>query len=123
MSDIRKLVDDATAKRGYKSPWHDYMLKADPEYLAAFEGLADHALFSSKHLGLKIKEMIVLASVTSQRDEYGIREHVRRAFRLGVSEAEVLEIIQTTAVHTGALTLVHGVNALLQVIEEDGPSA
>jgi alkylhydroperoxidase/carboxymuconolactone decarboxylase family protein YurZ len=121
---IEELVRAATAKRGYKSPWHDYMMKADPEYLATFEGLVDAAMLNSKHLGSKVKQLVVLTTVTTQRDDYAIAEHIRRAFRLGASEGEVLEVIQTAAYHTGALTLVHGINGLLKVkAEEQAPTA
>lgn len=113
-----EIVRAATAKRGYKSPWHDYMLGADPEYLVAFEGLVDAAMLTSKHLGSKYKQLVVLTTVTTQRDDYAIAEHIRRAFRLGATEGEVLEVIQTAAYHTGALTLVHGINALLAVKAE-----
>jgi alkylhydroperoxidase/carboxymuconolactone decarboxylase family protein YurZ len=48
----------------------------------------------------------------------GIKDHVRRALRLGATKEEIVEVLQSAYFHTGALTLVHGMVALIDVLKE-----
>ena len=48
----------------------------------------------------------------------GIKDHVRRALRLGATKEELVEVFQSAYFHTGALTLVHGMVALIDVLKE-----
>ena len=50
----------------------------------------------------------------------GLKEHVRRALRLGATKEELTEVFQSAYFHTGALTLVHGMIALIDVLKEPG---
>jgi hypothetical protein len=43
---------------------------------------------------------------------------VRRALRLGATKEELVEVFQSAYFHTGALTLVHGMVALIDVLKE-----
>ena len=45
-------------------------------------------------------------------------ENTLAAFRLGASKEEIVEVLQSAYFHTGALTLVHGMIALIDVLKE-----
>jgi alkylhydroperoxidase/carboxymuconolactone decarboxylase family protein YurZ len=48
----------------------------------------------------------------------GLKVHVKRALELGATKEELTEVFQSAYFHTGALTLVHGMIALIDVLKE-----
>jgi alkylhydroperoxidase/carboxymuconolactone decarboxylase family protein YurZ len=72
----------------------------------------------SVHLPPEFKELITVAALTIEREEYGLPFHINRAFRVGATKEEIMETLQAASFHSGALTLVHGLKALMEVIEE-----
>ena len=65
-----------------------------------------------------MRELIVCAAVAIGGYQAGLKEHVRRALRLGATKEELTEVFQSAYFHTGALTLVHGMIALIDVLKE-----
>jgi alkylhydroperoxidase/carboxymuconolactone decarboxylase family protein YurZ len=65
--------------------------------------------------------LIVVAVVAAAREQDGeLARHLRYALDIGCTEEALLATLQTAAFHTGALTLVHGVNTLIAVLRERG---
>ena len=64
------------------------------------------------------RDRIAFFRVCSGRYLPGIKDHVRRALRLGATKEELVEVFQSAYFHTGALTLVHGTVALIDVLKE-----
>jgi AhpD family alkylhydroperoxidase len=94
------------------------MAEVDLEFLEAYEGIYEKIGVRNVHLPLKFKELIAVAVLAVQREDSGLRDHVRRALRLGATKEEITEVLQAAYFHTGALTLVHGLKALLEVLDE-----
>lgn len=113
-----ELVRRSNEKRGYSPFWLDYMAAKDFEYLAGYEEHFEAIFDRETPLSPKFKELIVLAALAVEREDFGLHSHIRRAFALGASEAEIVNTFQVASWHTGALTLVHGMKVLLEIIEE-----
>ena len=69
-------------------------------------------------LPAKFREMIVVAAVAIGGYQSGLKDHIRRALRLGATKEELVEVFQSAYFHTGALTLVHGMIGLIDVLKE-----
>ncbi len=116
---INKIVRRAGKKRGYTPFWLREMGEADLDFLESYTAHYELIGARSVHIPLKYKELITLAVLAVEREDFGNRNHVRRAFRLGATKEEIIEAIQTASLHTGALTLVYGMKALMGVLEEE----
>lgn len=113
-----EVVRRAEEKRGYSPFWLRFMAETDLEFLEAYNALYEKIGARSVHLPQKFKELITIAVLAVQREDFGLHSHIRRAFRLGATKEEIVEALQAASFHTGALTLVHGLKVLLEILEE-----
>ena len=60
----------------------------------------------------------ISAAVAIGGCQSGLKDHIRRALRLGATKEELVEVFQSAYFHTGALTLVHGMIGLIDVLKE-----
>jgi AhpD family alkylhydroperoxidase len=115
---IDQVVRRAEEKRGYSPFWLRFMGEVDLEYLEAYSALYETVAARSIHIPLKYKELITVTALAVKREDFGIGNHIKRALRLGVTKEEIVEALQAASFHTGALTLVHGLKSLLEVLKE-----
>lgn len=108
------------ARRGFTPRWLRFMGGVDVDYLEAYERIYELTAVRRGRLPARFRELIVVAAVAIGRYVPGIKDHIRRAMRLGATREEIVEVLQSASFHTGALTLVHGLIALIEVLEEDG---
>jgi AhpD family alkylhydroperoxidase len=94
------------------------MAEVDVDFLEAYERIYELTAVRRGKLPPKVREMIVVAAVSIGGYLPGIKDHVRRALRLGATKEELVEVFQSAYFHTGALTLVHGMVALIDVLKE-----
>jgi AhpD family alkylhydroperoxidase len=94
------------------------MAEVDVDFLEAYERIYELTAVRKGKLPPKVREMIVVAAVSIGGYLPGIKDHVRRALRLGATKEELVEVFQSAYFHTGALTLVHGMVALIDVLKE-----
>ncbi len=95
------------------------MAGVDLDFLEAYERIYELTAVRRGRLPAKFKELIVVAAVSISGYGPGIKDHVRRALRLGATKEEIVEVLQSAYFHTGALTLVHGLIALIDVLKEE----
>lgn len=95
------------------------MAGVDIDFLEAYERIYELTAVRRGRLPAKFKELIVVAAVAISGYGPGIKDHVRRARRLGATKEEIVEALQSASFHTGALTLVHGLIALIDVLKEE----
>jgi AhpD family alkylhydroperoxidase len=112
-----EVVKRAEEKRGYSPFWLRFMAEVDLEFLEAYSALYETVGARNVHLPPKFKELVVVAVLAVQREDYGLPFHIRRALSLGATKEEIVEVLQAAHFHTGALTLVHGLKALMEVLE------
>jgi AhpD family alkylhydroperoxidase len=112
------IVRRGERRRGFVPYWLRLMADVDVEYLEAYERIYELTAVRRGKLPPKFREMIVVAAVSIGGYGPGIKDHVRRALRLGATKEEIVEVLQSASFHTGALTLVHGMVALIDVLKE-----
>ena len=105
-------------RRGFVPYWLRFMAGVDVDFLEAYERVYELTAVRKGKLPPKMREMIVCAAVAIGGYQSGLKQHVRRALELGATKEELTEVFQSAYFHTGALTLVHGMIALIDVLKE-----
>jgi alkylhydroperoxidase/carboxymuconolactone decarboxylase family protein YurZ len=119
MKRAEAIVRKGEKRRGFVPYWLRFMAEVDVDFLEAYERIYELTAVRKGKLEPKVREMIVCAAVAIGGGyQPGLKEHVRRALRLGASKEELVEAFQSAYFHTGALTLVHGMIALIDVLKE-----
>ncbi len=113
-----RIVRRGERRRGFVPYWLRVMAEVDVDFLEAYERIYELTAVRRGKLPPKFREMIVIAAVSIGGYGPGIKDHIRRALRLGATREEIIEVLQSAYFHTGALTLVHGMIALIDVLKE-----
>jgi alkylhydroperoxidase/carboxymuconolactone decarboxylase family protein YurZ len=113
-----QIVRRGEARRGFVPYWLRFMADVDLDYLEGYERMYELTAVRRGRLPAKVRELVVVAAVSIGRYGPGIKDHIRRAMRLGATKEEIVEVLQSASFHTGALTLVHGLIALIDVLKE-----
>ena len=112
------VVRRGERRRGFVPYWLRTMADVDVDFLEAYERIYELTAIRQGKLPPKFREMIVVAAVSIGGYLPGIKDHIRRALRLGATKEEIIEVLQSAYFHTGALTLVHGMIGLIDVLKE-----
>jgi len=112
------IVRRGERRRGFVPYWLRFMADVDVDFLEAYERIYELTAIRRGKLPPKYREMIVVAAVSIGGYLPGIKDHIRRALRLGATKEEIVEVLQSAYFHTGALTLVHGMIGLIDVLKE-----
>ncbi len=112
------IVRRGEKRRGFVPYWLRMMADVDVDFLEAYERIYELTAVRKGKLPAKFREMIVCAAVAIGGYQPGLKEHIRRALRLGATKEEMIEVFQSAYFHTGALTLVHGMIGLIDVLKE-----
>lgn len=119
MKRAEAIVRKGEKRRGFVPYWLRFMAEVDVDFLEAYERIYELTAVRKGKLEPKVREMIVCTAVAIGGGyQPGLKEHVRRALRLGASKEELVEAFQSAYFHSGALTLVHGMIALIDVLKE-----
>jgi len=117
------LVEEIRQKRGYVYPWQEYLAREDPTFVEAYERMWDTIGARSVVLDEKTKQLILIAVVCSRLDDVAMRTQIARGLRLGLTPTEIYEAIEVAFLPSGALTLVHGIKALVDQLPTEESSA
>ena len=112
------VVRRGERRRGFVPYWLRTMADVDVDFLEAYERIYELTAIRRGKLPPKFREMIVVAAVSIGGYLPGIKDHIRRALRLGATKEEIIEVLQSAYFHTGALTLVHGMIGLIDVLKD-----
>lgn len=112
------IVRRGEKRRGFVPYWLRMMADVDIDFLEAYERIYELTAVRKGRLPAKFREMIVVAAVAIGGYQSGLKDHIRRALRLGATKEELVEVFQSAYFHTGALTLVHGMIGLIDVLKE-----
>ena len=118
MKRAEAIVRRGERRRGFVPYWLRFMAEVDVDFLEAYERIYELTAVRKGKLPPKMRELIVCAAVAIGGYQAGLKEHVRRALRLGATKEELTEAFQSAYFHTGELTLVHGMIALIDVLKE-----
>jgi alkylhydroperoxidase/carboxymuconolactone decarboxylase family protein YurZ len=121
-----KEKPEQTAKRlaktrGYSYPEWEYLAEKDAEFLDAYNRLSGLSLLhegvstKGKQLPAKYRELIAIAAMIGQARMWGVKPHMERAMRLGCTEQELLEALETALTPVGSPPFRQALNILMQV--------
>ncbi len=121
-----KEKPEQTAKRlakarGYSYPEWEYLAEKDPEFLEAYNRLSGLSLLhqgvstKGKQLPAKYRELVAIAAMIGQARMWGVKAHMERALRLGCTEQELLEALETALTPVGSPPFRQAINILMQV--------
>jgi alkylhydroperoxidase/carboxymuconolactone decarboxylase family protein YurZ len=68
-----------------------------------------------KQLPAKYRELIAIAAMIGQSRMWGVKAHMERALRVGCTEQEILEALETALTPVGSPPFRQAVNILMQV--------
>ncbi len=79
-------------------------------------------IWNRPHLSQRDRQMITLATNVALARPTGSHNHYRSARRLGITHAEIMELIIQVGMYSGWACMSHAVRQYTEVIEQDGLS-
>jgi len=80
-------------------------------------------IWTRKPLSLRERELITLTTVVNQAYASGIRSHIRSAMHLGITKAEIMELLIQIGAYAGWPRMASAVREFGVVLEEDKAKA
>jgi alkylhydroperoxidase/carboxymuconolactone decarboxylase family protein YurZ len=117
--EARTLADRMYEPRGYIHEWHLYLAQRRPEVLDLWEQLTRTANRTSR-LPTKYRECVYVGVLSAIGEEAAAKNHMHKALDHGATEQELLDAVMAAFNPTGAITMVHGIRALVEVLVERG---
>jgi len=98
------------AERGYTLDFHKILAREDFEFLKSYNTLLQTALFNpDSEIEPKTKRLILIAVLLAVRSpSEHIQTHMRAAKSLGVTKAEMLEVLKMTLMPAGLPAFMEG---------------
>ena len=115
----RELADRMYEPRGYIHEWHLYLAQRAPDVLDLWEKLT-RTQNAGSELPPKYRECVYVGVLASRGEHEVAKNHMHKALDLGATERELLDAVLAAFNPTGALTMVHGIAALVEVLVERG---
>ncbi|NOU80052.1 hypothetical protein GC101_14345 [Paenibacillus sp. LMG 31459] len=94
----------------------DMLMRVNPQVGAAFEGMCK-AIEDTGTLEPKVRELVRLACVVTDRSTYGIRLHALKAYELGATREEVTETVMNCLPVAGIEAVSSGLAAAMTAME------
>ena len=122
--DLEALKRDIIEARGYWHPFHEGLLRLNPDFLKAYLDFQS-APWKSGHLEPKVREFIYIAvdGAVTHLYEKGLRRHIENALALGATQQEVLQVVLLTCSASGHQTHELGMSVLMEELERLDPQA
>jgi alkylhydroperoxidase/carboxymuconolactone decarboxylase family protein YurZ len=117
--EAQALADRMYEPRGYIHEWHLYLAQRRPEVLDHWEQLTRTSNRTSA-LPTRYRECVYVGVLSAIGEEGAAKNHMHKALDHGATEQELLDAVLAAFNPTGAITMVHGVKALVEVLVERG---
>ena len=118
----KKLLDEMKKKRGYVYPPYELLARTDPDFLEAYNRIWELIMPRKRIFPEKMKEIFYTVAIASRNpsDKNALKNHIRRALELGATKEEMVEALQCAFLPNGALTMLYGMDTLMEVLNEKG---
>jgi alkylhydroperoxidase/carboxymuconolactone decarboxylase family protein YurZ len=107
-------------ERGYLLESHEFLASNDPGFLRNYNSLFEYLMTEDRHTSIKVKELIVIALLSSKGQYRAAELHVKRALDHGATPMEVLEAMEVALLYSGAPSLIYGAEALIKHLKKIG---
>lgn len=117
----KDLVQATYDKRGYIYEWQILLAQQAPDFLEGYNAAYSAASNSpSAELPKKYRECIWSAVLSVMGEETSAKNHMHKALDAGATQRELIDSIICAWNPSGAITLCHGLKALVEVLIERG---
>ncbi len=110
------LIEKMKKDRGYIYPEWEFAARNDPDFVEAYNDLYRAALNDGRALDAKTRELIALGILAYRGEAEAVVAHIRRAIRLGASQQEILEAVETAIIPGGAPTFFVGLRGIMKAL-------
>ena len=113
--------DDITERRGYDHGYEGWaeFLNEDPEWVSRYDAFAEYILRRDcdpeEGLSRKLRELLVIAFSADGGHVDVCRNHIRKAYEHGATEAEIHQTIQLAAFEGSNAAMLVGAEAMSDV--------
>ena len=116
----KQLLDEMMKKRGYVYPPYELLAKIDPDFLEAYDKIYTLIMPRERIFPEKIKELFYTVAIASRNpgDKNALKNHMKRALEKGAKKEEIVEALQCAFLPGGALTMLYGMDTLMEVLKE-----
>ena len=118
MNESERVLARIQHDRGAISGIFKLLASYDPRFLEAFHETHLHVTHESHQLDRKTKEFAIIAANAATYFAPGLRIHFREALRLGVTPAELVELLETVSLGCGMHVIVAALPILDEVLKE-----
>lgn len=117
-----QIVEQIYRRRGYLFEWQVLLAKEHPQFLLGYDQAYEAAtnLEEGASLPRKYRECVYVGVLSAMGEEPAAKNHMHKALNLGATSRELIDSIIVAWNPTGAITLVHGLKALVEVLIERG---
>ena len=110
------LIEKMKKDRGYIYPEWEFAAHNDPDFVEAYNTIYRLGLNDGEALSAKEKEFVAIGILAFRGNVDTTASHIQRAMRLGATEREILEVIETTLVPGGAPTFFSALSAMIKAL-------
>lgn len=121
----QELLDKMMKARGFVWPAFELLCEMDPVLIEHYEGMKNYVLGKKAEMPEYQREMFisVAIAVRNPMDTDGLKEHVKRAIKLGATPQQMLEAFESIFPPCGMMVLIAGCGALKKAMDELGLKA
>ena len=116
----QRLLEYMMKKRGYVYPSYRVLADEDPDFLKAYDRLYELVMLRKRKFPEKMKELFFLCAIAARSpgDTNAMKNHMKRAMEKGATKDEILEALECAFFPGGALSLLYGINLLIDLAKE-----
>ena len=117
-----RLLDHMSKKRGYIYPSYRMLANADPDFLETYDELYELVMLRKRIFPEKMKELFFICAIAARNpgDENAMKNHMKRALEKGATKEEIVEALECAFFPGGALSLLYGINLLIDLVKGQG---
>lgn len=113
------MIKNKEGEKAFLYPEFQYLSEKHPDLYEHFTAIAKYPREKCKYLDVKTKLFIPMVILAHRGETEMVCAHIKRAFSMGITEGEILEIFLAALLPGGAPTLLIGMKALLKA-KKDG---
>lgn len=116
------IVKQVYERRGYLFEWQVLLAEHHPQFLLGYDQAYQAAanLEQGSSLPRKYRECVYVGVLSAMGEEQAAKNHIHKALNYGATTRELIDAVVAAWNPSGAITLVHGLKALVEVLKERG---
>lgn len=117
-----RIIEKIYRGRGYLFEWQVLLAKEHPQFLLGYDEAYQAATNLEEDVSLprRYRECVYAAVLSAMGEEPAAKNHMHKALNYGATTRELIDSIIVAWNPSGAITLVHGLKALVEVLVERG---